>query len=80
MWAQEDGARFRCHNPVWGARTPSRMHSLLSCTVKVEAVKVTTHPASQSCPMERGEDDCKSGTICTRRAAKGRLGVSSSAS
>ena len=48
-------------------------------TVTAVALKVTSHPASHSCPMERRVWDAKSGTMCTWRAAGGRCGISNSA-
>jgi hypothetical protein len=51
------------------------MHSLLSCTVTVVgAVKVTTQPASQSCPMERSEEDCKGRDNVHPSGGKGNTG------
>ena len=44
------------------------------------ASKVTIHPASQSCSMDRSDVECSAGTICTRRATGGKLGRSRSAS
>jgi hypothetical protein len=46
----------------------------------VEASRVQVHPASHSCPIDSRDSSPSSGTRWTFRAARGRDGMSSSAS
>ena len=72
--------RLRCHRPVSGVRLPERRSRSAKWTWTSDAVKVTVHPESHSWPMERRECVLRAGTMCTRRAVIGKLGMSSSAS
>ena len=72
--------RLKCHNPVAGVRTPWRRSSLLRWTVTDLASNVTMQPTSQSWPIDRSDVVCNAGTMYTRRASKGKLGKSNSAS
>ena len=72
--------RSRCHNPVVGVRLPAMMSCEWSVTRTLVAVKTTVQPESQSWLMERSDDVARAGTMCTRRAARGKAGISKSAS
>jgi hypothetical protein len=67
-----------CHN-LELVRLPVRTVSSSQVIVTVDCVKCASQPASQSCPTDRSEWFLRAGTICTRRAAGGKPGMSSSA-
>ena len=72
------GEMRNCHNPG-GVRVPAIIATLLCVTVTVVVVNVTSHPASHNVPMEINECERSSGTMCARRAARGRSGIGNSA-
>jgi tetrahydromethanopterin S-methyltransferase subunit D len=49
------------------------MSAVSRCTVAAVAVNVSVHLASQGWPMESRKDARRSGTMCTRLAAGGKL-------
>lgn len=72
--------RDRCHSLVVGSRCPVKRMLSAKAMVTCSAVNCTVHPASQNWPIERREGHARAGTMCTRRAARGSMGKSSSAS
>ena len=63
-----------CQRRVRAVHWPVRMIAELWLTVTLVAVKATVQPASQKCPIEMRDWDSRAGTMCTWRAARGRLG------